>query len=460
MKVDLLIQDAVLVTHSGMCKAELAVSGEKIAGIVEPDSGIQAEEVISAKGKYLLPGIIDSHVHFNEPGREEWEGFSSGSRSAAAGGITTILDMPLNSNPCTITAKELQRKIEAGERHSLIDFGLWGGATPENLEHLDELHAGGVAAFKAFLSYSGIEEFGNIPDGHFMEILSRLGTFGNMIGLHAESDALTNFLADKLQKEGRLDRKAFLESRPPFSEEEAVKRLLFLAEQLPDAAAIHVVHVSLASNIHSIQQARAAGLRVTAETCPHYLTLSGDDFERLGPVAKCAPPLRSAEEIEALWDCIRKGLVDTIGSDHSPCPTEAKARGNDNVWQAWGGISGLQTMLPVLFSEGVVKRKIAFSKLVRMMTYTPAKLFGLLPQKGTLLPGTDADFVIFDPQKTWTLQQGDLFYKHPHSPYIGKEMTGSVDMTFARGHCIYRHGEIVASEALGKFLKRQDAHVS
>jgi len=455
MKTDILIKNGLVVTHFGAFEADLAINGGKISGIFSSGFKENAEQIIDAKGMLVFPGAIDSHVHFNEPGREDWEGFETGSKSAAAGGITTIIDMPLNSDPCTVNKKELQRKIEAGEKHSIVDFGLWGGATPDNLDDLEDLHIGGVAAFKAFLSYSGIEEFDNISDGDLVEILLRLGKMGNVLGLHAENDTITSYLAAKLRKEGRIDRKAFLESRPPMVEEEAVNRVLFLAKSLDSPGFLHVVHTSLATNIHAIHQARMSGVGVTVETCPHYLTLTDEDFVRIGPVAKCAPSVRSDKEVEALWECVKNGLVDTIGSDHSPCPTEAKECGNENIWDAWGGISGIQTMFPLLFSEGVIKRKLSLPRLIGMMTYNPAKLFGFYPQKGTLQPGSDADIVLFDPDKQWTLKQEDLFYKNKHSPFIGKTMTGSVEMTFVRGKIVYEKGEIKAFGGTGKFLRRQ-----
>lgn len=455
MKTDILIKNGRVVTHAGQCDADVAIQGEKITGLFSSGSKENAEQIIDAKGMLVFPGIFDSHVHFNEPGREDWEGFETGSKSAAAGGITTIMDMPLNSDPCTVNKKELSRKIERGEKHSVVDFALWGGATPDNLDDLEDLHTGGVAAFKAFLSYSGIEEFDNIPDGSLVEILQRLGKLGNILGLHAENDTLTSYLAKKLQQEGRVDRRAFLESRPPMAETEAVNRVLFLAKHLDSPGFLHFVHTSLAENIYAINQARLSGVGAAVETCPHYLTLTEEDFIKIGPVAKGAPPVRSAKEVEALWKCVKNGLVDTIGSDHSPCPTEAKERGNENIWEAWGGLSGIQTMLPILFSEGVLKRKLSLPKLIGMMTYNPARLFGLYPQKGTLQPGSDADIVLFDPEKAWTLQKEALFYKNPHSPFIGKTMTGAVDMTFVRGKRVYEKGEIKIPGGIGKYLRRQ-----
>jgi len=454
MKADLLITNGTVVSHSGIVQADLTVHGEKITGIFSPGEKHQAEEAIDAKGMLVLPGVIDAHVHFNEPGREVWEGFETGSKSAAAGGITTFVDMPLNSSPCTVNGSELKRKIERGEKHSVVDFGLWGGATPDNTDHLEELDQGGVLGFKAFMSNSGIDEFKHINDGDLVEILHRLGKMDQVLGLHAENEAITSHLSKKLKSMGRTDRNAYLESRPPLAEEEAVHRALFLADQSASGTALHFLHTTLSSNMEAIDQARRAGLRVTVETCPHYLALTEKDFLALGPVAKCAPPIRSEREVEALWQSVKNGRVDVIGSDHSPCTVDLKEKGDRNIWEAWGGISGLQTMLPLLFSEGVTKRKLSPSSLVQMLSFNPARLFGLYPRKGILRPGSDADIVIFDPNKQWVIEREGLFYKNKHSPFVGRTITGAVVSTLLRGKVVYRKGEIVAPAGTGRFLSR------
>ena len=453
-KIDVLIKNGLIVNHAGRFEGDLAIKGEKIAGLFLPGSINAAEQIIDAKGKLVLPGIIDSHVHFNEPGRQEWEGFETGSKSAAAGGITTVIDMPLNSSPCTLDRKELARKIEVGEKNSIVDFGLWGGATPDNLDNLEDLDNGGVSGFKAFLSYSGIEEFKNIDDGQLLDVLQRIGNMNNILGLHAENDRFISYLAESLQRAGRVDRRAFLESRPPFSEQEAVNRVVFLAKNYSPGAALHILHNTLSANLTEIYRAKGLGLKVTVETCPHYLTLTDEDFVKLGPVAKCAPPLRSKKEVEALWQGVKNGLVDVIGSDHSPSTIDEKEKGMDNIWLAWGGINGVQTMLPLIFSEGVINRKLPVSSMIRMMSYNPARLFGLYPKKGLLQPGSDADIVLLDPDKKWVLNKDDLFYKNKFSPFIGRAIKGSVEMTLLRGRIIYEKGEIKAPLGLAKFLRR------
>ncbi len=451
-KYDMLIKNGSVVMESDVVKLDIAIKDGKIAGLLTDAESINCEQIIDAKGLLVLPGLVDSHVHFNEPGNEEWEGFTTGSRSAAAGGITTIIDMPLNSIPCTLNRKALKVKIEAGEKNSIIDFALWGGATPDNLDNLEELNYGGVAAFKSFLCNSGLDEFKGINDGELIELLIKMKEMGSMLGVHAENESMVQHLTGKLKKDGRLDRKAFLESRPPGVEEEAVNRALFLKKNVTGTGRLHFLHTSLASNIEAINQAKLINSDITVETCPHYLSLSDDDFISIGPYAKCAPALRSAEEIEKLWECIRKGMIDVIGSDHSPCKTEDKEIGNTDIWKAWGGISGIQTMLSTIFTEGVKKRGISLPLLISMMTSAPAKLFGLYPGKGTLQLHSDADIVLMDPGKKWIVTKENLYSRNKHSPFLGKELYGVVTTTILRGRIIYRNGEFDQQPGYGKFI--------
>ena len=287
-----------------------------------------------------------------------------------------------------------------------------------------------------------------------MRFCSRLGKMGQVLGLHAENDVITTHLVKKLKAAGRIDRKAFLESRPPLAEEEAVHRALFIAARTAPGTSLHFLHTTLSSNMEAVHQAKRMGLKVTVETCPHYLTLTDKDFLHLGPVAKCAPPIRSEQEVDALWNSVKNGRVDMIGSDHSPCTLELKEKGNENIWEAWGGISGVQTMLPLLYSEGVVKRNLPLPLLVRMLSYAPSRLFGLFPRKGALQLGSDADIVIFDPHQKWVIEREGLFYQNKHSPFIGMAVTGAVVTTLLGGKFVYQKGEIVAPPGTGRFLPR------
>jgi allantoinase len=432
---DLLVTNARIVTEHEIMNGTIAVTAGKIVGILADAAGQKATTVFDAQGRYVLPGLIDTHVHFNQPGRDDWEGFVTGSQSAAAGGITTVIDMPLNNDPTVTDAAILVAKQHSVAASALIDYGLWGGLISDNVATMVAQKAAGALAFKAFMSNSGISDFVAVTDGVLLDGLREAARLGMLVAVHAESEALTQHLTNQLQSVGRADRAAWLEARPPYAELEAIQRALLLATAAH--ARLHVVHVSIAAGIDLVVAARRAGLQVTAETCPHYLTLDSDDFVAIGPAAKCAPPLRSRAEVELLWQRVLDGSVDLIGSDHSPCPTSAKRSGDNDIWQAWGGISGVQLLLPLLLTEGVQQRGLSLPRLVQLTASNPARLFGLDPTKGSLLPGSDADLTIVDLEHEWTVSAETLFARHKHSPYLGRKLTGAVVATFVRGQLIY-----------------------
>jgi allantoinase len=396
----------------------------------------------------VLPGLVDAHVHFNEPGRTHWEGYETGSAAAAAGGITTFLYMPLNNDPPTLDAASLAEKVAAVADRSVVDYGLWGGIVPSNLEHLAELRNGGVVAAKAFMCHSGLDGYPGVDDGALYEAMRRAAELGLIVGLHAESDALTTALAGEAQRAGRRDALAWARSRPPLTEVEPVRRALLLAGET--GASVHFVHVSTPEAVREVAAARAAGVRATLETCPHFLALDEDDLERLGPFGKCAPPLRPRTLVEALWQEVLAGNVDLIASDHSPCPPADKERGQNDIWLAWGGLHGVQTLLPVLFTEGVRARGMPLPLLVQLTSAGPARRYGLYPRKGALLVGSDADIAIVDPDAEWTLDAGDLKTRWPVSPFLGKRFTGHVEATMVRGRIVYREGEIAVGPGYGQ----------
>lgn len=449
---DLYIRNANIATEEKMFPGGIVVADGKILDIVHGNPDLAAEQVIDANHKVLLPGLVDDHVHFNEPGREYWEGYETGSMAAAAGGITTFLEMPLNSNPPTIDIENLRLKRKAVENKSVVDYGNWGGLVDNNLDDLSALHNAGVIGFKAFMSNSGIAEYKRVDDDLLYAGLSMVGKLGNVIGVHAENEYVTRYLGEQLKLQRRKDRAAWFESRPPFCELEAINRACYWADITKGN--LHIVHITIPEGIKSVTEAKKRGAHVTAETCPHYLFFDLDDFLRIGPDAKCAPPIRSREKVDELWDCVLDGLVDTIASDHSPCRWEEKAPGTENIWEAWGGISGIQSMLPAILTEGVHKRGLPLSDLVRMMSSNPARIFGLYPQKGSLSPGSDADIVIVDLDKEWKLKKDDLFYKNKHSAYIGYSFHGKVEKTFVRGKLVFDNGAILVQPGYGKALSR------
>ena len=450
---DLYLKNARVVTENKVFPGGLVIDGEQITLVIEGDIEFEAAQVVDLGGKVLLPGIIDDHVHFNEPGREHWEGYRTGSMAAAAGGVTTFLEMPLNATPPTITSDLLTKKRRVVENQAVVDYGNWGGLVDNNLDELHGLNEGGVVGLKAFMSNSGIDDFKRVDDDVLFAGLEITANLGNVIGVHAENEYVTDYLGKQLRGMGRTDRAAWYESRPPVSELEAIQRACFWTGNANSN--LHIVHITIAEGIQAVIEAKEKGINVTSETCPHYLFFDHTDYERIGPAAKCAPPIRSRENVKALWDCVLGGLVDTIASDHSPCTWDDKAPGMANIWEAWGGISGIQTMLPAILSEGVNKRGLPLPELVRMMSANPARIFGLYPQKGALLPGSDADLTIIDLEQEWTLSVEDLFYKNKHSAYAGCTFKGKVEQTFVRGKPVFQHGKILAKPGYGKALRRQ-----
>jgi allantoinase len=451
MSTDLYLKNAKIVTDQETFHGGVAIHNGKIAGLIRDGQDVDATEVIDLQGKVLLPGVVDAHVHFNEPGREHWEGYRTGTQAAAAGGVTTVLEMPLNSTPPTINRELLAYKRQAVADQAVVDYGNWGGFVDDNLADLKAMNEDGVIGYKAFASASGVD-FERINDDMLYAGLAHMREMGNVIGLHAENEWVCAYLGKQLRGAGRTDRLSWCESRPAFAELETVQRATYWAKVT--GGNLHIVHVSIPEGIQHIAGAREDGLHVTAETCPHYLFFDHQDFERIGPAAKCAPPIRSRETVEKLWECVLNGLVDTIGSDHSPCTWDEKEKGMDNIWKAWGGISGIQLMLPAMLSEGVNKRGLPLTSLVRMLSSNPARLFGLFPQKGAIRVGSDADLVVVDLEKEWTLSAEQLFYKNKFSAYVGSTFKGQVVRTLVRGKTVYCDGQVVAEAGYGKLVRR------
>ena len=463
MIADVLIRGGTLVSEHEAAPADLAIRDGRVAAVLEPGAGgVRADAEIDATGRLVLPGLVDCHVHFNEPGRTHWEGYATGSAAAAAGGITTFLDMPLNNDPPTLDGASLDVKQRAVADKSVVDYGLWGGIVPASVGSaevgqtgvrpaggaLAELHAGGVVAAKAFMCHSGLDGYPGVDDASLLAALRTAAGLGLIVGLHAESDGLTTALGAEAQAAGRREPRAWADSRPPLTEIEPVQRALLLAREA--GASVHFVHVSTPEAAGMVAAARAAGVAATLETCPHYLALDEDDLARLGPIAKCAPPLRPRATVEALWRAVLAGQIDYIASDHSPCPPEDKQRGADDIWRAWGGISGVQTLLPVLLTEGIHKRGLPLTQLVRLTSTSPARRFGLYPRKGTLRVGSDADVTIVDPEREWTLDASQLKTRWPIGPFVGRTFKGAVEATLVRGRVVHRAGETVAAPGHGR----------
>ena len=436
---DLIIRNGMLVTPEAVFRAEVGIAGGQIVEVAPGVEGGAASEV-DASGLHVFPGVVDAHLHFNEPGRAEWEGFATGSRAAAAGGTTTYFDMPLNSHPPTTGVAAFDLKYEAAMAGSLVDFGLWGGLVPGSVGDMEGLAGRGVVGFKAFMSNSGIEDFPACDDLTLYEGMREAARLGCIVAVHAENDGITGLLGRRAVAEGRVGVRDYLRSRPVVAELEAIGRaILFAAET---GCALHIVHVSSGRGVSLVAEARARGVDVSCEACPHYLVLTEEDVEALGAVAKCAPPIRSRQEQEELWAHLFAGTLPMVASDHSPAPADMKS--SDNFFQVWGGISGCQSLLQLLLTEGHTRRDLPLTTIAGVTAGYVARRFGVAPRKGRLEVGADADLLLVDLGSSQVLRAEELLYRHKHSPYVGRELRGRVVRTLVRGVTVWLEGKVVS----------------
>jgi len=428
------------VTPDGVRPVTVGVREGRIAALTRFGETLDAVAVTELPGRQvLLPGLVDTHVHVNEPGRTDWEGFATATRAAAAGGVTTLIDMPLNSVPPTTTAAALRVKQAAAAPAAWVDVGFWGGAVPGSLAEAAGLHEAGVFGFKAFLIDSGVPEFGCLDAAHLDAFLAETARLGALLIVHAEDPAV---IAAAPAPGGRRYA-GFLASRPPEAEESAIARLLSAAGR--HGARVHILHLASAGALPLIAAARADGVAVSAETCPHYLTFSADEVPDGATEFKCCPPIRESAHRDGLWAGLAAGLIDVVVSDHSPCPPALKQRESGDFGAAWGGISSLQLGLPAVWTQAR-RRGHGLADVVRWMAAGPAALAGV-PGKGTLAPGCDADLVAFDDEASFTVDPARLRHRHPVTPYAGQTLTGVVDRTWLRGR---ETGETPA----GRLLRR------
>jgi allantoinase len=417
---------------------DIGVSEGKIVALAGNLSG-SAKLEINAHDLAIFPGVIDAHVHFNEPGRTDWEGFATGSRAAAAGGTTTVFEMPLNAHPPTTNRENFELKRAAAEASSLVDFGLWGGLVPGNLSDLEALRDCGVVGLKAFMCNSGIADFPSVDATTLRAGMKRAAGLDLLVAVHAESEEMTSALTGAARAAGKKEVRDYLESRPVAAELEAIGVAIDLAAET--GCRLHIVHVSCGSGVRLVADARARGIDVTCETCPHYLVLTERDMEQLGAVAKCAPPLRSSTDQRQLRNRLRD--ITTIGSDHSPSPPEMKQ--SDNFFDVWGGISGCQHLLALLLDADVSQDEIA-----RLTSGDVASRFRV-PAKGAIAVGKDADFTLVDLKAREVVAAESLHYRHQQSPYVGRSLQ-SVRRTFLRGQTIFENGKF-ATPPMGRFVR-------
>ncbi|MEU3214787.1 allantoinase AllB [Streptomyces sp. NPDC006971] len=441
--VNLVLRSTRVVTPGGTRPASVAVSGGIIDAVLPHDVEVPVGARLEDLGDdVLLPGLVDTHVHVNDPGRTEWEGFRAATRAAAAGGITTLIDMPLNSLPPTTTVGHLRtkRRVAAPEVH--VDTGFWGGAVPSNVRDLRPLHEAGVFGFKCFLSPSGVDEFPELDQEQLARSLAEIAGFGGLLIVHAEDP---RFL-DAAPMRGGPAYADFLASRPRDAENTAIEALITFARRFD--ARVHVLHLSSADALPMIAAARRDGVRVTVESCPHFLTLTAEEVPDGATEFKCCPPIREAANQDALWAGLADGTIDCVVSDHSPCTADLKT---PDFASAWGGISSLQLGLPVIWTEAR-RRGHSLDDVARWMSAAPAELAGLT-RKGAIEPGRDADFAVLAPDETFTVDPARLFHRNQVTAYAGRPLSGVVRSTWLRGARIAANG--VLAEPTGRLLERQ-----
>ena len=433
--------------------ATLVVDGGRIIELRTESAAGPIAAVHNFGDAVLLPGLVDTHVHINEPGRTEWEGFATATRAAAAGGVTTLVDMPLNCVPETTDAAALEAKRAAAQGQTWVDWAAWGGVVRGNAGSVKPLVSAGVPGFKCFLIHSGIEGFAWVDESELRAALRQLKGTNRPLLAHAEIAGPVNEATQRLNHTGADWRRysTYLASRPDDAEIEAIALLIRLAAEF--ATPIHLVHLSSACALPLIKDARARNLPITVETCTQYLHFTADEIPDGATQYKCAPPMRGTDNRERLWKALETGDIDFVVTDHSPCPPMMKHRDTGRFDQAWGGIASLGLALPVLWTN-MRRRGIPLARVAEWMAAAPAKLAGLSGRKGVLAPGADADFVVFDPETDWTVAPSDLHFRHKISPYLGARLRGKVRETWLRGSLIFSQGEF-SPEARGQELVRR-----
>jgi allantoinase len=445
-----------VVAPEGLRSAAVLIEGTTIAAIVEHGAVPAGATVLDVGNRVVMPGLVDAHVHVNEPGRTAWEGFATATRAAAAGGVTTIVDMPLNSIPATTSVSALDEKLAAARGGLYVDCGFWGGVVPGNAAGLDALVDAGVSGFKCFLVPSGVDEFPHVAEADLRVAMPILARRGVPLLVHAELQGAPATEALGMRGKGLDDPRryaAYLASRPPSWENEAVRLMARLCRQT--GCRVHIVHLSSAEALPILAEARSAGLPVTVETCPHYLFFAAEDVPEGRTEFKCSPPIRERENRERLWEGLGDGTIDMVVSDHSPCAPELKGLDRGDFMEAWGGIASLQFRLPVFWTEAR-RRGLGLERLVEWLAEQPAELAGLADRKGSLTPGHDADLVVWDPDVGFTVEPEGVRHRHALTPYRGRELQGVVETTLLRGAVVYERGWFPAPPK-GEPLRR--AHV-
>lgn len=431
-----------VVTPDAIAPASIHIRDGRIVAIGERDQLTADGDVIDTGDAVVMPGLVDAHVHVNEPGRTEWEGYATATRAAAAGGVTTLVDMPLNSIPPTTTRAGFQTKLAAALGQCWIDVAFWGGVVPGNTAELRPLVEAGVRGFKCFLIHSGVDEFPNVTEADLQRALPELAALGAVLLVHAELPEPIENAATTIRDDDPQRYRTFLASRPGTAEDEAIALMIRLCRQT--GARIHIVHHSSAAALPLLAAAKAEGLPITVETCPHYLTFAAEEIPNGATEFKCCPPVRERANREQLWEALGAGVIDMVVSDHSPCTPHLKLKERGDFLQAWGGIASLQFGLPVMWTQAQA-RGFGLRDLTEWMSQRPAQLAGLHHRKGALRPDYDADLVIWNPEASFVVEPSIIHHKHKLTPYNGRTLKGVVEMVYVRGQKVYEQGAFAAA---------------
>jgi allantoinase len=426
---DLIVRGQRVVLPDAIAPRSVHIREERIVFVGAYDEVIEGCEVIEAGDEsVVMPGLVDTHVHINAPGRTEWEGFRSATRAAAAGGVTTLVDMPLNSIPPTTTLANFETKLATARDDCFVDVGFWGGVVPGNTPELARMFEAGVVGFKCFLVPSGVDEFPHVTEEDLREAMPELTRLGAMLIVHAE-------LPGSIRTDATDgDYRSFLNSRPRSAENDAIELMIRLSREFDTR--VHIVHLSSAEALPQLRAAQVAGVKITAETCPHYLHFTAETVPDGATEFKCCPPIREESNREELWDGLRDGTIDFVVSDHSPCPGEMKLRDTGDFMKAWGGIASLQLRLPVVWTEAR-RRGFSLEDVTRWLCANPARQVSFAPQKGSIAAGSNADLVIWNPDQEFIVAASSLHHRHKITPYEGEVLSGVVEKTFLRGQKIY-----------------------
>ena len=451
MTPDLVIRSRRVVTPAAMGHAAIHIRDGTISAVSDYDDVPAGAQLYDVGDLVVMPGLVDTHVHINEPGRTHWEGFETATRAAAAGGITTLIEMPLNSIPATTTVAAFEKKLAATRGKLHVDVGFWGGVVPGNASELPALYDAGVFGFKCFLVPSGVDEFQHVCESDLREALPELAGLPAILLVHAEVPGPIERAGVALsQTAAPRQHSTWLASRPRPAENEAIELLIRLAREFKSR--IHVVHLSSSDALPILLEAKQGGLPVTVETCPHYLAFAAEEIPDGATHFKCAPPIRERENREQLWTAMGDGLIDLVATDHSPCPPEMKCGDTGNFLKAWGGIASLQLSLSIMWTQ-LRQRGYSIGHLVNWMCYAPARLASLDGRKGQIAVGHDADLAIWDPEESFRVDAALLHHRHKLTPYANQNLSGVVRMTLVRGQKVYDRGEFSVTPA-GSVLLR------